>query len=318
MSLALHSPNARPANFFTPKQTSVLWLQSGVEKWRIGLVVAFGKAIFGGVLLSFGAMLSLTIGGGSPTLSTANPGIVKLLSASVFGIGLVMIVLTGAELVTSNMAIIKRRTPWYSYPANILVVTLGNLAGSLIVAALLGHASGIFEAEPYHSFVLSFADKKAVHPSWGQILSRGIGCNLLVCVAVFQATAAFDIVSKILAIELPVFAFVCLGYDHVVANMLFIPLALMLGAPPPLSVGYYVWKSMIPAFIGNVLGAAAFAIPITPPLRCMSLPLTSNVYVVSLFFLMKEESVAGFTHNELVRSADATQTSSRIDVENKV
>ncbi|KAM0789060.1 hypothetical protein ACM66B_003123 [Microbotryomycetes sp. NB124-2] len=306
MSLTFHPPrHSSPAKHFTPKQTSALWLQSGVEKWRNGLVLAFSKAIMGGVLLSFGAMLSLIVSGGSPGLAASNPGLVKLLSAAIFPIGLVMIVLTGAELVTSNMAImlvatLKRRTPWYSYPANTIVVTLGNLVGSLVVAALLGHASGIFEADPYHAFVLSFADKKAVHPSWSQILARGIGCNLLVCVAVFQATAAFDIVSKIVAIEMPVFAFVCLGYDHVVANMLFIPLALMLNAPKPLTVDYYIWKSLIPSFIGNVLGAAAFAIPVT------------------VFFLWGDDTTLSIGPTELVGSADATQTSSRIEIENKV
>ncbi|KAK4057775.1 hypothetical protein OIO90_000994 [Microbotryomycetes sp. JL221] len=182
-----------------------------------------------------------------------------------------------------------------------LVKLLSSAIFPLIVAGLLGQASGIFEADPYHSYVLAFADKKAVHPSWAQILCRGIGCNMLVCVAMFQASAALDIVSKIVAIELPVFAFVCLGYDHVVANMLFIPLAMILGAPAPLTTGYYIWKSLIPAFIGNVIGAAMFAIPCT------------------VFFLWGPEHELGPDNGQLDHlQASGTSSRTRIDVDNKV
>nr|CRX79023.1 hypothetical protein [Leucosporidium scottii] len=182
----------------------------------------------GGILLSFGAMVSLMVGGGSHGLATDNPGLNKLITAAIFPIGLIMIILTGSELVTSNMAIfvvstLRRRTPWWSYPANIFPVFLGNLCGSLLVAGLFAKSSGIFDAEPYRSYVIAFAMAK-VHPNWAQIFVKGIACNFVV------------------AAELPVFVFVCLGYDH---------------------VGYYIWKSMIPAFLGNAVGAALLAVPLT-------------------------------------------------------
>ncbi|ORY78904.1 putative formate/nitrite transporter [Leucosporidium creatinivorum] len=249
----------------TPQRTTELWLAAAEKKHAEGWMLAFPKAVMGGILLSFGAMVSLMVGGGSHGLATDNPGLNKLITAAIFPIGLIMIILTGSELVTSNMAVfvvstLRRRTPWWSYPANILPVFLGNLAGSLIVAGLFAKSSGIFDADPYRSYVITFATNK-LHPNWGQIFVKGIACNFLVCVAVFQATAARDLISKVVAAELPVFVFVCLGYDHVVANMLFIPLGLMLGAD--FGSGYYIYKSMIPAFLGNAVGAALLAMPLT-------------------------------------------------------
>lgn len=75
-----------------------------------------------------------------------------------------------------------------------------------------------------------------------------------------RLAAARDTISKIVAIWVPVFSFVCLGFDHVVANMLFIPLAMMFGSPD-ITVGFYIWKSFIPAFLGNAVGALIIGIP---------------------------------------------------------
>ncbi|KAK4700935.1 hypothetical protein P7C70_g5303, partial [Phenoliferia sp. Uapishka_3] len=93
-----------------------------------------------------------------------------------------------------------------------------------------------------------------------QQLGIGPGLARLVSIAVWQGTMAKEVVSKVFAIHLPIWLFVACGFDHVIANMLFIPLALMLHSP--LGVGYYIWKSMIPSFIGNVLGAVIMVIPL--------------------------------------------------------
>lgn len=69
--------------------------------------------------------------------------------------------------------------PLWAYPFNLALVTTGNLAGSLLAAGLLAKASGIFDDEPYHSYVYGFAYRKVHHPSWAQILVKGIGCNFV-------------------------------------------------------------------------------------------------------------------------------------------
>jgi formate/nitrite transporter FocA (FNT family) len=80
--------------------------------------------------------------------------------------------------------------------------------------------------------------------------------NWLVCLAVFMSMSSREIVSKIVAIWWPIMTFVGLGMDHVIANMFLIPIGIFNGAP--FGVGYYIWKSMIPAFLGNTIGGGFF------------------------------------------------------------
>jgi formate/nitrite transporter len=157
------------------------------------------------------------------------------------------------------MAVAKRVIPWWSLPLNWLIVFFGNLAGSVFFAAILVKYSGIVSAEPYATFIKTFAIHKAHDPQWHQIFLRGIGCNWLVSVAVWQAAAARDTISKIFAIWIPIWIFVACGFDHVVANMFSVPLGIMFGAP--LTTAAYIKKSLIAAFLGNVVGALFVALP---------------------------------------------------------
>lgn len=99
--------------------------------------------------------------------------------------------------------------------------------------------------------------QKAVTPEWYQIFLKAIGANWLVCLACFLACCAREFFSKVVAIWWPVFAFVLLGLDHVIANMFYIPMAIFLGHPK-ITVGFYIWKSMIPAALGNIIGGGLF------------------------------------------------------------
>ncbi|KAI0293356.1 Formate/nitrite transporter-domain-containing protein [Multifurca ochricompacta] len=175
-----------------------------------------------------------------------------------------MIVLQGQELLTSNMmvfpmAVLKRAVPWWSLFLNWFVVTFGNLAGSLFFAAILVKYSGVISTAPYNEFVTASAVKKAGTPLWHQIFLRGIGCNWLVSVAIWQATGARETISKIYAIWIPIWIFVACGYDHVVANMFSIPLGIMFHAN--LTTAEYIRKSFIAAYLGNIVGALLVAIP---------------------------------------------------------
>lgn len=98
---------------------------------------------------------------------------------------------------------------------------------------------------------------KCLTPTWVQIFLRAIGANWLVCFAVFISISSREIVSKIVAIWWPTFTFVALGLDHVIANMYFIPIAIFNGHPD-IGVGLYIWKSMIPAALGNIVGGGLF------------------------------------------------------------
>ncbi|KAF8893951.1 Formate/nitrite transporter [Infundibulicybe gibba] len=241
-------------------------VQAGISKHNDRYVSIFIKAFMAGVLLSFGGIVSEILSGGAAGINQSNPGIVKILGGMVFPVGLIMIVLQGQELLTSNMlifpmAVCKRAIPWWSLPLNWLIVTFGNLVGSLFFAALLVKYSGIVSTEPYVTYIKTFAIHKAGDPQWHQIFLRGIACNWLVSVAIWQATAARDTISKIVAIWIPIWVFVACGYDHVVANMFSVPLGIMFGAD--LTTAEYIRKSFIAAFIGNAVGGLIVALPAT-------------------------------------------------------
>lgn len=103
---------------------------------------------------------------------------------------------------------------------------------------------GTFDSDVYRQEVIAFATKKQLVPAMHQIFIRAIGCNWLVCLACFLGTQAKDLGSKVIGMWLPIFAFVALGFDHVVANMFFIPLGIWLGTPD-LTVGLYIWKGWL-------------------------------------------------------------------------
>ncbi|KAF8681038.1 Formate nitrite transporter [Rhizoctonia solani] len=274
----------------TPVQTAQKMFDLALAKNNQRADIVFFKAFIAGAFLSFGGLLHVIVSGGSAGITSSNPGLVKVLGGLVFPVGLVMIVLQGQELLTSNMMtvpmlLVKRAAPWWSLPMNWLIVLFGNLTGSLFFAGVLVKASGILSAEPYPTYVRSFVLHKAMDPHWHQIFLRGIGCNWLVCIAVWQAMAATEVISKIVAIFIPIFTFVAAGFDHgkqdmaerldrgltqseisvlvfiivVVANMFFIPLGIMMGAD--MTVADYIKKSLIASFLGNVVGALLVALP---------------------------------------------------------
>ncbi|KAF8070529.1 Formate/nitrite transporter [Lyophyllum atratum] len=223
----------------------------------------FMKAVAAGAMLAFGGLLSEILSGGAAGLTQSNPGIVKILGGIVFPVGLVMIVLQGQELLTSNMltfpmAAAKRAIPWWSLPLNWTIVFFGNLVGSPLFRRGTC-AFGIVSAEPYATYIKTFAIHKAGDPQWHQIFLRGIGCNWLVSVAVWQAAGARETISKIFAIWIPIWVFVACGFDHVVANMFSVPLGIMFGAD--LTVNEYIRKSVTAAFLGNAVGALFVALP---------------------------------------------------------
>ena len=151
-----------------------------------------------------------------------------------FSLGLILVIVGGAELLTGNMALVPmavfaKRVTVAKMAMNWLWVTIGNLAGSLFVAYFLADQTGVLgSGTPGFIRLGAIASgKAATETHWEQFL-RAVGCNWLVCLAVWLALAATDIGGKILAIIFPITAFVALGFDHVVANMFFLPAAMFL------------------------------------------------------------------------------------------
>jgi formate/nitrite transporter len=248
-----------------PPAVAALAVESGTAKAHLGP----GRALVGGFLagayIAFGGLLAIVASAGlDPKLWG---GITTVVTGGVFSLGLILVIVGGAELLTGNMALIpmavlERRVTIGRMLVNWFWVTIGNLAGSLFVAYVLADQTGVIKKGAPGTAGLgwtrldSIAAGKAVTETHLEQFLRAMGCNWLVCLAVWLALAAMTVSGKILAIVFPITAFVALGFDHVVANMFFLPLAMWEHA------GGVTFSNMLLnlvfAYLGNAVGAAVF------------------------------------------------------------
>ena len=216
--------------------------------------------ILAGVYIAFGGVLSVILGFGFPEITAANPAMQKLLSGAAFPIGLILVVVLGAELFTGNNAMLmpswlmKRCSAW-DIIVNWTLVYLGNFVGALLFVYMLVYLTGLLSPEPYHSSIIAVAQAKVSLP-WLTAFLRGIGANWCVCLAIWLALSAKSSGAKMFGCWLPVMAFVVLGYEHSVANMFFIPAAMLEGAG--ITVSQMIVDNLIPVTLGNIIGGALF------------------------------------------------------------
>lgn len=211
--------------------------------------------ILAGVYIGFGALLMLSVGGACPGLAATNPGL-KAIVSGVFGLpcGLLMVLLAGAELFTGNTALvtaalIERRATASQLLKSLSVSYLGNLVGSLALAALAFHAGML---GPEHAAAKAAVAKTSL--AWVPAFVRGILCNWLVCMAIWLATAATTLPGKALAVMFPIPAFVAMGLEHSVANMFIIPAGILAGAP--VSWSAFFTANLLPVTLGNTVAGA--------------------------------------------------------------
>jgi formate/nitrite transporter len=250
----------------TPQETTEAAVESGVSKASSPV----GKVLVGGFLagayIAFGSLLAIAVTSGLDTKLWGT--LPTLVFGAVFSLGLILVILAGSDLLTGNMALLpvaalaKRIRP-SRIPVNWALVTVANLIGALFVAYVLavktgviGHAGGEAPGSLTYARLAGIAHTKAITESDWQIFLRAIGCNWLVCLAVWLSLSAQDIGGKILGIFFPITAFVAMGFDHVVANMFFLPAA-MFAHVPGITWGHVV-NNLVLAFIGNAIGAFVF------------------------------------------------------------
>lgn len=218
------------------------------------------SAILAGAYIALGGILSMIVGFGFPELTAANPAIQKLLSGCMFPIGLILVVVLGAELFTGNNALlipsfVQKKHSAATILKNWIMVYFGNFIGAILFTFFMVYLCGLTTPEPYHSAAIKIATAKVSMP-WLTVLLKGIGANWCVCLAVWLALSGKTFFEKALGCWLPVMAFVALGYEHSIANMFFIPLGMMEGAD--ISIASAVVDNIIPATIGNIIGGAFF------------------------------------------------------------
>lgn len=235
----------------------------------------FVLAIAAGALIAFGAQVSLTVMTGTEQVSW---GIAKLVGAMTFATGLMMVVLTGAELFTGNVmmsfAVIERKTSFAKLLRNWTIVYFGNLVGSIILASLIYFSGCSHNShEALGVMGLTTAYTKASLPLV-EAFTRGILCNWLVCLAIWMASSSRHVIGKIFAIFFPIMTFVASGYEHSIANMYFLTNGLFLKHTPAvvaasglspeqlsnLTLHNCIFNNLIPVTLGNIVGAMLFVV----------------------------------------------------------
>lgn len=253
--------------FKTPKAIVEAATTAGCSKAGLTIPKQLVLSFLAGAFIALGGFLALTVGSGSPAISAENPGLGKFLFAAVFPVGLMLVVIAGAELFTGNTSVImpsclSGAAKWKNLFRNWGVVYIGNFAGSVFVALFLAFWSGLANVnsaaalpQALGAASVKLAEAKVAIP-FGQAILRGIACNWLVCLAVWMSIGADDIAGKILAIWFPIMAFVALSTEHSIANMFFIPLGMLNGAN--VTIGQLLWNNLVPVTIGNIIGGAFF------------------------------------------------------------
>lgn len=246
----MNSPKTIADNYIASAQSKT------TQVWYKLLILA---ALAGAYIALAGALATIAGSGFSGMTST-------LIKSAVFPLGLILVVVCGAELFTGNCLLVapllSRDIKLKGMLKNWGLAYVGNFIGAVLIAVLVvySHSGG----QPAAEAVVSTAAAKCT-ASFGHTLLRGILCNMLVCLAVWAAMASKSAAGKILAVYMPIFAFVACGFEHSIANMYYITSGLMSSAEfgiaaSGLNFGNGLLYSLIPSTLGNVIGGALIAL----------------------------------------------------------
>jgi formate transporter len=262
---------------FPPAKMASRMEEVGVAKTELRTNTMFALAILAGAFIGCGAIFAtiVTTGLGASGMGF---GLVKLLGGLVFCLGLIAVVVAGAELFTGNnliiMAFANGRVTIGQLLRNWGIVYLGNFVGS-VLTALIMYLTGqyTFSNGAVGANALAIANAKC-GLDFIQAIALGIMCNALVCLAVWLCSSARSTTDKILAILFPITAFVAAGFEHSVANMYFIPIGLFIKSFAGqgfwdaigmtaadygnLTWGSFFLSNLLPVTIGNIIGGSGF------------------------------------------------------------
>lgn len=249
---------------FSPKEIANRVENIGVIKARLPFIPMFMLGILAGAFIGLGAMFSVIVSS-DPNITF---GLSRILSGFVFSLGLILVVVAGAELFTGNnliaMAWADGKISGLEVLRNWIIISISNFIGAGVLAFLV-YMSKHPEMNQ-HAIALQYlkiASTKCSLP-FIQAFFSGVMCNILVCLAVWMSQAGRSVMDKVIVIVFPITAFVAAGFEHSVANMYFIPLGMLL------KMNYYdvagtevisvfgMFKNLIPVILGNLCGGSVF------------------------------------------------------------
>ncbi|MFZ9942072.1 MAG: formate/nitrite transporter family protein [Bacteroidia bacterium] len=249
---------------YSPAKIAQRVEQTGVNKANMPLVPMVMLGILAGAFIGLGALAN--------NLVLAHPmeslAATRILGGVVFSLGLILVVVAGAELFTGNnlvvMAYVDRRITFTALLRNWIIVLLSNTAGAIFLAFLV-YQSGYAEliVGKVGEKILATAETKSLLSAQRAFFS-GILCNILVCLAVWMSFAGHSVTDKILAMILPVTVFVAAGFEHSIANTFLFPLAYMIQDDPlfvqmATPVGLIdMLHNLLPVIAGNMVGGGLF------------------------------------------------------------
>jgi formate/nitrite transporter len=249
--------------------------ESVAQKVGVGKATAswFNLLVLGilaGVYIGFGSALATTVS--HDAAQYIGLGLTKFITGAVFSVGLMLVVIAGAELFTGNnlimASVLGGHTKLSKLFRNWGIVFVANFLGSVLLAGIM-YETGLWKGGALGIGVkaLAIANAKVNLPFW-EAFFRGIGCNWLVCLAVWMMLSARDVTGKIWAAFFPIMAFVATGFEHCVANMYFVPMGIFLKGTEAatkagvdlanLTWGGFVVNNLIPVTIGNIIGGSVF------------------------------------------------------------
>ncbi|HEY69862.1 MAG TPA: formate transporter FocA [Anaerolineae bacterium] len=244
----------------------------GVRKVEAPALTTFILGILAGAFIGLGAIFSTTVAAG--TAGVMPYGVAKVLSGSVFCLGLVLVIVGGAELFTGNNLIVlawaSRKVSTLALLRNWAIVYAGNLIGSIGMAVLLFLSKQYTYGDGQVGLVALQIASSKVGLAPVAAISLGVLCNILVCLAVWLTYSARSTLDKIASILFPITAFVAAGFEHCVANMYFGSIGLLIKHFDPhfvteagvdlstLTEGSFILQNLLPVTLGNIIGGSVF------------------------------------------------------------
>lgn len=234
---------------FSPKEVLSMTLANGVNKTKLKTRAQFFLGVLAGMYIAFGGVSSTIVNNLGKGF---NPQITKILVGLTFTIGIVAVVVGGAELFTGNIlmfgATLDKKTKLGNLLYNWLKVYLYNFIGALLIVAIVFY-SNILSDGTKELFVNIYNAKTS--QGFLELFVKGIGCNILVCLSVWLATASKEITAKVFASAFPVAIFIICGFEHCVANMFYLPIAMMISGTCDMAAMFH---NLIPVTLGNIVG----------------------------------------------------------------
>jgi len=246
-----------PDEVLSGHELEAVILAAAIKKANAPFDKTFFLGALAGIWVGLAGIAALTVAGGIPVeVRNEWPMLPKLCMGIFFTFALHFIVMFGGDLFTGSMmtltiGVLNGAVPLRKVWINFLAVYLGNWSGCLLAAYFLALRTELFDAEPFHSYVSSYAIPKITGHTWGTLFLKAIPANTLVGMAVVLGAASRDAAGRIMALYFPVLLFVISGWEHCVANMFFISTSLMYGAPSTIA---RFWYNQSAAIVGNYVG----------------------------------------------------------------